>query len=197
MYSFHRKEGYMTTHKSEIRLESGQQIVDPETNNLPHQLEMAMKVYEACGMTVTNKVIREPESAEYGACRFGMEGKDIVFREAKTTPVKIGQFVTIWKRPIDIILPFDSTDSVDFVVISVSSSQNQGQFVFDKKILIEKGIMSHNGKKGKTAFRVYPPWTEPASKQAVKTQQWQLRYLFPFGPHVAIDKENIRKLFSL
>nr|WGE07832.1 MepB family protein [Bacillus subtilis] len=40
--------------------------------------------------------------------------------------------------------------------------------------------MSHNSKKGKTAFRVYPPWTEPVSKQAVKTQQWQLRYFFSF-----------------
>ncbi|MEC0313559.1 MepB family protein [Bacillus subtilis] len=185
----------MTTYKSENKLESGQ-IVDPAINTLPYHLGMAIKhVYEAIGMTVT-KVIREPESAEYGACRFEIEGKDIVFREAKTTPVKIGQFVTVWKRPIDIIIPFDSTDSVDFIVIGVSSSQNQGQFVFDKRILIEKGIMSHNSKKGKTAFRVYPPWTEPVSKQAVKTHQWQLRYFFPFGPHVDIDKESILKLFN-
>lgn len=186
----------MTIYKSENKLEFGK-IVNPAPNILPYQLEMAIKVYEACGMTVTNKVIREPESAEYGACRFEIEGKAIVFREAKTTPVKIGQFATTWKRPIDRIIPFDSTDSVDFIVIGVSSSQNQGQFVFGKRILIEKGIMSHKSKKGKTAFRVYPPWAEPVSKQAVKTKQWQLRYFFSFGSHVAIDKETIRKLFNL
>ncbi|AOZ93407.1 MepB family protein [Paenibacillus crassostreae] len=186
----------MTTYKSEKKLEYGQ-IVDPAINLLPNHLEMAIKhVYEAIGMTVTKEAIREPECAEYGACSLEIEGKDIVFREAKTTPVKIGQFVTIWKRPIDEIIPFDSTDNVDFIVIGVSDSQNQGQFVFDKRILIEKGIMSHNGKKGKTAFRVYPPWTKPVVKQAVKTQQWQLRYFFPFGSNVAIDQESIRKLFN-
>ena len=157
----------MTTYKSEYG-----QIVDPVINVLPYHLEMAIKhVYE------TIKAIREPECAEYGACCLAIEGKDIVYREAKTTPVKIGQFVTVWKRPIDVIIPFDSTD-MDYFVIGVSDSQNRGQFVFDRRILIEKGIMSHNSKKGKTAFRVYPPCTKPVAKQAVKTQQWQLRYFF-------------------
>ncbi|TDQ36961.1 MepB family protein [Aureibacillus halotolerans] len=181
----------MTTYKSD---NSGQ-IVDQV---IPDHLEMAItQVYEPIGMSVTKKAIREQESAAYGACRLELEGKGIVFREAKTTPTKIGQFVTVWKRPIDIIIPFDSTDSVDYVVIGVSDFHNHGQFVLDKTVLIEKGIMSHNSKKGKTAFRVYPPWTKPVNKQAVKTQQWQLRYFYAFGPHGTIDKETIRKLFHL
>lgn len=43
---------------------------------------------------------REVASSEYGACRLGLDDYTIVFRVAKTTPTKIGQFVTIWKRPI-------------------------------------------------------------------------------------------------
>ncbi|GAE32914.1 MepB family protein [Alkalihalobacillus hemicellulosilyticus] len=177
-------------------------LKDSELNaglpTMPYQLEMAIKyAYENVGMTLTNKVIREPESSEYGACRFEIEGKEVVYRDAKITPVKVGQFVTVWKRPLDIIIPFDSTDSVDFIIIGVRDSQNQGQFVFDKKILIEKRIMSHSNKKGKTAFRVYPPWTQPVNKQAVNTQKWQLRYFFSFGPNETVDIEGIRQLFKL
>lgn len=40
----------------------------------------------------------EKESSEYGACKFKYSSMNITFRSAKTTPTKIGQFVTLWKR---------------------------------------------------------------------------------------------------
>lgn len=171
-------------------------FVDPAKDHIPYHLEIAIKqVYETIGMKVA-KEARETESAEYGACRLEVDGASVVFRVAKITPIKVGQFVTIWKRPNDVTMPLDSMDDVDFVMIAVNEAQHQGQFVFNKKILIEKGIMSDNGKKGKMAIRVYPPWTVPAVKQAIKTQQWQLRYFFPFGSDHMLDPTRIHRLFQ-
>ena len=73
---------------------------------------------------------------------------------AKITPKKIGQFVTIWKRPEKVTMPFDSNDSIDFVVRDVREGNQAGQFIFDRNILIEKGIMTHLGKKGKMGIRI-------------------------------------------
>ena len=43
--------------------------------------------------------------------------------------------------------------------------------------------MSHDGLGGKRAIRVYPPWSYPVAKVAIKTQQWQLRYFVALAPH--------------
>ena len=53
------------------------------------------QIYKPAGMRLTDEAWREEESAEYGACRFSLNGQVIVFRVAKTTPTKIGQFVTL------------------------------------------------------------------------------------------------------
>ncbi|MEC0126550.1 MepB family protein [Paenibacillus pabuli] len=49
-----------------------------------------------------------------------------------------------------------------------------GHFVFPKHVLLQRDIISDQGKGGKRAIRVYPPWDKPTSKQALNTQQWQL-----------------------
>ncbi|MGU3575508.1 MepB family protein [Brucellaceae bacterium C25G] len=144
---------------------------------IPRQLKDAIQyLYEPAGMKVTSSPQIEAESAEYGACRFGLDNCSIVFRVAKTTPTKIGQFVTLWKRhtPDSEIVPLDTADDVEFVVVSVADERHRGQFIFSRKILLEKGIMSRSGKGGKRAFRVYPPWTNPIAKDAIKTQKWQV-----------------------
>ncbi len=153
-------------------------------------------IYEPAGMKITTAPVAESESAEYGAYRLGLNGKNIVFRIAKTTPTKIGQFVTLWKRQNagGIIMPLDTTDGIDLVVISVSDATHQGQFVFDQKTLVEKGVMSCNGKGGKRAIRVYPLWTKPIAKDAIKTQQWQLQHFLPITNSTASDE--IQRLFA-
>ncbi|CAO0835530.1 MepB domain containing protein OS=Streptomyces microflavus OX=1919 GN=Smic_32890 PE=4 SV=1 [Streptomyces microflavus] len=54
-------------------------------------------VYDLKGF-VCSQPVPEPESAEYAAHRFTMDGQSVAFRAARTTPTKVGQFVTVWQR---------------------------------------------------------------------------------------------------
>lgn len=121
----------------------------------------------------------EKESAVYNACQLQLNDKKVLFRTAKITPTKTGQFVILWKRTANgIIAPFTAEDGFDLVIINTKTEDHFGQFVFPSAILIEKGIFSTDLKEGKRAMRVYPPWNKTTSKQAQKTQQWQLDYFF-------------------
>ena len=166
---------------------------------LPHELINAINnIYLPAGMKVTGIPKRETQSEEYSACRFELDGQKVIFRVAKTTPTKIGQFVTLWKRQnaADKIAPFDINDEISHVVVTVFDQTHQGQFVFNKKILSEKGVISSPTKEGKRAIRVYPPWTKPIAKQAIKTQQWQLQYFFAIENNGCADLALVKALFS-
>jgi hypothetical protein len=164
---------------------------------IPSELETIIeKAYIPAGIK-TLSVHCETESAEYKACRFSIGGKIILFRVAKTTAKKIGQFVTIWKRVHATIKPIDTSDGVEFVVVSVSNEENHGQFVFSKAVLVAQSIMSHESKRGKLAIRVYPPWSNPTSKQAIATQDWQLQYFSPVILNETTERQKIRNLFNL
>ncbi len=170
-------------------------------NSFPGQLNDAIRdVYAPAGIKVTHPAQPEAESAEYAACRVGLGGYAVAFRVAKTTPTKIGQFVTIWKRPTPDgeIAPLDTTDDVQFVVISVADAVNRGQFIFNQEILLAKGIMSRNGKGGKRAVRVYPPWSTPTAKDAIRAQEWQTQHFLPLAADgAAKSSELVRKLFQV
>lgn len=162
-------------------------------------LDLAIStLYKPAGLKLTSVPVSEPESSEYGAYRFGLNNHAIAFRVAKITPRKNGQFVTLWKRPKpgDEIAPLDASDNIDFVVVSVSDGHHHGQFVFDQKILLSKNIFSKNHKGGKRAFRVYPSWAQPESKQALETQRWQLAYFCLLTREDSTKSELIQKLFS-
>ena len=168
-----------------------------EANLIPSDLSDAIRnVYGPAGLE-TSGAVREAESSEYGACRFRLNGQAIAFRAAKTTPTKIGQFVTLWKRPAPggVIAPLDVSDDVAFVAISVFDATHRGQFVFDRKTLAAKDIMSVGGKGGKRAIRVYPPWTKPMAKDAVRTQAWQIKHFLPLAGDGTAEPELVRKLF--
>lgn len=79
------------------------------------------KLFEPAGYVVEN-VEPEMESTEYGALKFTVNGQRVLYRQAKTTPKKIGQFVTIWKRehPNSEIAPIDLKDGVDWVIIAAN-----------------------------------------------------------------------------
>lgn len=117
------------------------------------------------------------ESNQYNGCSYTIDDKNILERTAKITPKKIGQFVTCWKRNSNgITEPYKDSDLIDFFVIKVIHSKKSGTFKFPKAALIKHGILSTEKKDGKRGFRVYPIWDTPTSKQAVKTQVWQLNY---------------------
>lgn len=153
-------------------------------------------VYDCCNF-VLSEFESEAESREYNACRFRLNGRLVLSRSAKVTPKKVGQFVTFWKRnEHGIIEPFHENDAIDYFVITVQSSDDQlGQFVFPKDVLIKNGILSKEKKEGKRGFRVYPQWDIAQSKQAQKTQKWQLGYFYEIND--SMDMERIKQLFLL
>ena len=138
----------------------------------------------------------EVEGKEYMAYEFKINQLFVKYREAKITPTKIGQFVTLWKRnkkgPIE---PFEVSDNIDLFIISTRKGKQFGQFIFPKSILHKMGILSDKNKEGKRAIRVYPPWDQAENKQAIKTQQWQLNYFLELSSNTAIDFTKVNKLF--
>mgnify|MGYP003457577721 FL=1 len=161
-------------------------------------LQLAEKsLYNECGFKFQN-LVWNPESANYGACSFELNNKLIQYRVANITPTKIGQFVAIWKRNSEgITAPFDVADSLDFMIISVRDSENFGQFIFPKSVLVSHGIISQNEKGGKRGIRVYAPWDKPENKQAIKTQAWQVNYFVEIRENSHLDLEFVKKNLSI
>lgn len=157
-------------------------------------LESKKSVYDKCSFLIKNLVL-DKESKAYQAVSFELNSLEIIFRSAKITPKKIGQFVTFWKRNKDgIIEPFHEEDIIDFYVINVRRDKQFGQFVIPKSVLIKKGIISTTGREGKRGFRVYPPWDLVISKQAKKTQKWQLDYFLEIQEDLNLDRA--KKLYE-
>ncbi|MBO0654550.1 MepB family protein [Streptomyces triculaminicus] len=153
-------------------------------------------VYDPNGFTCSQPV-PEPESAEYAAHGFTLDGLSVRFRVGKTTPTKVGQFVTVWQRSEEgPIRPFDADDGVDLFVISSRDSGHFGQFVFPREVLCERGIVSRNGSGGKRGFRVYPPWVITTNRQASSTQTWQVNYFLYLGHEDGpVDVARARALY--
>ncbi len=158
-------------------------------------LQVKELVYDKCNFEFSNLVI-DSESQEYQACSFNINSFQIIHRLSKITPTKVGQFVTIWKRNSKgITTPFDVSDNFDFIIITSKSDENLGQFVFPKSVLLEKGIISNNNTSGKRGIRVYPPWDIPTSKQAEKTQNWQIKYFYLIENNT-VDFDVVKDLFK-
>lgn len=157
--------------------------------------QIKTEIYDKCSMKVSG-FEAETESKEYNACRFQLNGLNILSRNAKITPKKVGQFVTFWKRngngPIE---PFNENDPIDFYTINVRTENEFGQFVFPKSVLIKKGIISTEKKEGKRAFRVYPNWDTVKSKQAEQTQKWQQNYFYQINS--STDLKKVTELYKL
>jgi hypothetical protein len=162
-------------------------IQSPSTSieELPKDLIQIKQLLLDIGNFEISHPITEIESSEYGACTFVLNNLNIRYRTAKITPTKTGQFVTLWKRINQgSIQPFDSTDPIDLFIVSTRKDNNFGLFIFPKSILITKEIVTDK-KEGKRAIRVYPSWDITTSKQAQKTQKWQLDYF------LEIQKNNL------
>ena len=166
-----------------------------QIEELPKEFLYLKKLLSEIDNIEISQTTVELESSEYGACRFVLNNSNILFRTAKITPTKTGQFVTLWKRinqgPIQ---PFDNTDRIDLFIVSVRKDNHFGIFIFPKEVLISKEIVSDK-KEGKRAIRVYPPWDSTTSKQAQKTQKWQLDYFLEI-PQNSTDLDQV-KLQSL
>ncbi|MEQ9311582.1 MAG: MepB family protein [Cytophagales bacterium] len=155
--------------------------------------QIKIKVYQPCTLGISGFRF-ENESKEYNPSQFKLNGIQIINRNAKITPKKVGQFVTFWKRsqngPIE---PFHENDPFKFFTVNVQTNNQLGQFVFPKSILIKKGIISTLQKEGKRAFRVYPSWDMPKSKLAERTQKWQLDFFYHINE--SIDFDRVKELY--
>lgn len=154
---------------------------------------LEQECYTNCEFTIKNTIL-DPESIEYNASSFLLNGHKVIYRKSKETPKKLGQFVTFWKRSeLGPIAPYNENDDFDFFVINCSTETDFGQFVFPKSILIKKGIISSTKKDGKRGFRVYPSWDFTVSKQAQKTQAWQNNYFIQLSENM--DLTPLKKLY--
>ncbi|MEG3631864.1 MepB family protein [Streptomyces poriticola] len=152
-------------------------------------------VYDPAGFACSPPV-PEPESAEYAACSFTLDGRSVRFRAAGTTPTKAGQFVTVWQRSEEgPIRPFDTDDGVDLFVVSTRDGGGFGQFVFPREVLCARDIVSRNGSGGKRGFRVYPPWVTTTGRQARSTQAWQVDHFLPLPDVGPADLPRARALY--
>ncbi|CAN5191674.1 MepB family protein [soil metagenome] len=162
---------------------------------LPHDLIISIEhLYIPSGLTLHDYTMQE-ESKGYNAASFKLCDHNILYRAAKITPTKSGQFVTIWKRNAgDPIAPFDIEDPTDFFIIGIKENDRMGQFIFPKHILHKHGYIIAHGVGGKRAMRVYPPWALNLNSQAQKTQKWQTPYFFEINQN---DKQVIMRLSHL
>ena len=153
-------------------------------------------LFDKCNFEFSNIEI-EKQSSEYCAYRFEINKQKILFRSAKITPTKMGQFVTLWKRKNEksCIEPFEISDNIDLFVINVKTETNFGQFVFPKSVLVEQGIITDK-KEGKRGIRVYPIWDLTESKQAKKTQKWQLDYFINIPSNKTLNINRAKLLYK-
>lgn len=79
-----------------------------------------------------------------------------------------------------------------------------GMFIFPVSVLIEKGIVSSVNAKGKTGFRVFPPWSEDRGEKGTqvfsasgkKTQRWQLPYFLTIDDTGFIDTAKLKAILG-
>jgi len=158
------------------------------------------------GHVLTSKVELDPtpESKRYSGLIFSLDGKKCIYRKANITPERPGAFVALWKRPSPMNLINDehqkpiplTSDELDYLFIQVEQPADfcgevgtehfpqVGLFIFPVSLLMEKGVIASITKKGKTGFRVFPPWTKDRGKAGIhvfsasakKTQRWQQPY---------------------
>ena len=173
-----------------------------------------IKGFIPAGYKITKAIELDPvpESSKYEGLVFSLDDKDIVYRKGKVTPDRPGAFLAVWQRPsLDNIdgnkpIPLKS-DALNYLFIFVEehsslttndalvNSHKHGMFIFPVSLLIENGIVSSTKNKGKTGFRVFPPWsdnrgiagTRVFSDSGKKTQRWQLPYFIEINDDGFID----------
>jgi len=190
-------------------------------NDCDELTSLLTKVFVPAGYAITKSVAfdREAESSKYQALVFSLDDKKIVYRKANNTADRPGAFLAIWQRPstgkINGNKPIPLTaNELDYLFIHVerdasvavneerSNSAKQGMFIFPVALLIEKGIVCATNSKGKTGFRVFPPWsqdrgvagTKVFSQSGKKTQRWQLPYFIEIDDDGLMDACKLRNV---
>ena len=178
------------------------------------------KAFFPAGYEITKSLELDeiPESAKYEGLVFSINDKSIVFRKGNVTSDRPGAFLAIWKRPSsnkeNKPIPLQPVD-LDYLFVQVEEHSNitnidksinnpkSGMFIFPVSLLVKKGIVSSETSKGKTGFRVFPPWsqdrgiagTQVFSESGKKTQRWQLPYFVEINDG-SIDSQQLNKILD-
>jgi len=195
-----------------------------ESKHYRDELEsLIAKGFVPAGFKITKNIELDPvpESKKYEALVFALNDRNIVYRKGHVTPDRPGAFLAVWQRPSSpsingtkpIPLRFNELDYL-FVQVerhpdALNSTEpmqgsNNGMFIFPVSVLIEKGIVSSEKSKGKTGFRVFPPWsqdrgvvgTKVFSESGKKTQRWQLPYFLTIDEGGIIDPRELNRVFG-
>ncbi|SFV62176.1 hypothetical protein MNB_SM-4-1750 [hydrothermal vent metagenome] len=193
-----------------------------EKNNYRDKLEsLLIQAFISTGYKITKDVelCSIPESSKYEALNFSINNQNIVYRKGKITEDRPGAFLAVWKRPsvsnTNKPIPLQSNE-LDYLFVEVEEHSNitsnetlisnpkKGIFVFPVSILLKKGIISSETKKGKTGFRVFPPWSEDRglvgmkifSESGKKTQRWQLPYYIEIDKNGLLDFIKLKEIFE-
>lgn len=153
-------------------------------------------IYEPNDLIVKS-VQEEKQNSKYCAGTFLLSSRTIRFRVAKITPTKVGQFVAFWEKDENNKnQPYLYEEAPNLLVITTFKNENEfGQFIFPKEVLLKQNILRSTSTRGKMAIRVYPSWDSPSSKQALKTQKWQLPYFVDMCNSNKILLDKIMKLY--
>ena len=164
-----------------------------------------------------DELIPHNQNAQYHGYAFTLNQKRIIYRKAKVTPDRHGAFLALWKRPADLSnsKPIPFANEFDYLLVAVSSDglttiNNQvaniqkGFFLFPVELLVKKGIVTGRNHKGKTAFRVFPPWSESRalkgtgefSNSAKVTQRWQCDYFLNQNQHGLVDIIKLNNILA-
>ncbi|NRB37065.1 MAG: MepB family protein [Pseudomonadales bacterium] len=195
-----------------------------KNKNYSDELEsLLIKAFIPAGYRITKNIELDavPESSKYEALVFGLDEKNIFYRKGKVTPDRPGAYLAVWQRPSSPSfnsnkpIPLKSNE-LDYLFVRVQEHSNitsteeslnnpkYGIFIFPVSLLIEKGIVSSVNSKGKTGFRVFPPWsqdrgvvgTKVFSESGKRTQRWQLPYFIEIDEHGLIDPCKLNKVLS-
>ncbi|WOV86756.1 MepB family protein [Sporosarcina oncorhynchi] len=154
-------------------------------------------IYEPKNLTLKS-VQEEQQNSKYGAGTFQLSSKTVRFRVANITPTKVGQFVAFWEKDENNKnQPYSYEEAPDLLVITTFKNDSEfGQFIFPKEVIFKQNILRSCSTKGKMAIRVYPSWDSPTSKQAMKTQEWQLPYFIDMSKPNLLTEEKMVELYS-
>lgn len=186
-------------------------------NNYPDEVEALLNnQFVTAGFNITAPVTLDPvsENAKYEALTFSLNEKRCVYRKANVTPDRPGAFLSVWQRPAAEVINGNkpiayASGELDYLFIQVENESERGMFIFPVDLLISKGIVSSSTNsekavKGKTGFRVFPPWSQDRGKHGMKvfsasgkkTQAWQLPYFIKMAVDGSIDTSKLKLILS-
>lgn len=196
--------------------------------------KLLLKNFVPSGFIITKDIEEDsvPENAKYDALNLAINNKKVVYRKGNVTPDRPGAFLAIWKRPTsendngNKPVPLQATD-LDYLLVQVENhspskdnrdishmentfdAPKRGMFIFPVSLLIQKGIVTDyavlgSETKGKTGFRVFPPWSQDRgnvgtkifSESGKKTQKWQLPYFIEISEQHLIDHDKLTYLLK-